>query len=58
MFTPSVDAPTKELINWPTIFSISARDDENDDGPDDEEYGKEGEGGEESDDEVIGFKVV
>ena len=29
-FTPPVDAPTEDLLDWPTIFSTTARDDDED----------------------------
>ena len=53
LFTPPVDAPTENLINWPTIFSASTRDDDKEeDDNDDEEDGEEGnEDGIDNDDE-------
>ena len=52
LFTPPVDAPTENLINWPTIFSASTRDDDKADDNDDEQDGGEGnEDGIDNDDE-------
>merc|ERR1712003_220743 len=58
-----VDAHTKDLINWPTIFSISAREDEedinkevgqgNEDGNDDCEDSDEEEESDDDDGQVI-----
>ena len=52
LFTAPVDAPTENLINWPTIFSASTRDDDKADDNDDEQDGGEGnEDGIDNDDE-------
>ena len=53
LFTPPVDAPTENLINWPTIFSASTRDDDKEEDDNDvEEDGEEGnEDGKDNDDE-------
>ena len=53
LFTPPVDAPTENLINWPTIFSASTRDDDKEEDDNDvEEDGEEGnEDGIDNDDE-------
>ena len=47
LFTAPVDAPTEILINWPTIFSASTRDDDkaeddNDDEEDDNDNEQDG----------------
>ena len=61
LFTPPVDAPTKDLINWPTIFSISAREDEEDinkeDGNEDCEDSDEEEEIDDGDGQVKGFNT-
>ena len=53
LFTAPVDAPTENLINWPTIFSVSTRDDdiEEDDNDDEEDGGEGNEDGIDNDDE-------
>ena len=67
LFTPPVDAPTKDLINWPTIFSISAREDEehihkevgegNEDSNEDCEDSDEEEESDDDDGQVKGFNA-
>lgn len=54
LFTAPVDAPTENLINWPTIFSASTRDDDKADDNDDEEDDNDNEqdGGEGNEDGI------
>ena len=53
LFTVPVDASTENLINWPTIFSVSTRDDdiEEDDNDNEQDSGEGNEDGIDNDDE-------
>ena len=55
LFTPPVDAPTENLINWPTIFSASTRDDdkaEDDNNDEEDDNDNEQDGGEGNEDGI------